>query len=81
MFTFHSFLHFLCFYIGVCMFDVDTSDGSILPSGRSRAVDVTILFPESFIDAIDNLLLGDTMSLPDFIRLACVEYFISTLMC
>ncbi|QCS37324.1 hypothetical protein [Tortoise microvirus 84] len=61
----------------MAMYNVDTSDGSILPSGYATCVDFTVLFPQALISAVDDLLIGDTMTAHDFVRLAVVEYLLS----
>ncbi|QCS37172.1 hypothetical protein [Tortoise microvirus 63] len=56
------------------MYSVCLDDGSIIGCGLGDCYDVHLLIPHLMMDAIDNVLNGDTMTLQDFIRLACAEY-------
>ncbi|QCS36779.1 hypothetical protein [Tortoise microvirus 4] len=59
------------------MYNVDMSNGSIIPTAYGSCDTLTVIFPRALTDAIDILLVDDTMTLPDFIRLACAEYLLS----
>ncbi|QCS37010.1 hypothetical protein [Tortoise microvirus 41] len=56
------------------MYNVCLDDGSILGCKLDDCHDVHLLMPRLLVEAIDNVIKGDTMTLQDFIRLACAEY-------